>query len=400
MPAYLYRAAGRSSRRLRGRAHATDLPALSCQLAEQGLVLIEASVERTATPDGSALFSRHSRRTLLDITRGLASLLAAGVPLARALATVSELLPARPADVLRNLRVEVEKGQPLADALARHPELFPPAFIGVVRAGERAGDLAGAFTRLTDHLERESAFRARIASAVMYPLVLGSAGAVALLVLLFFVLPRFVELLGDARATLPATTALLLGITNLARTNWGALICIAIAVASAFIWLAASRRGKHMWARLLLTTPVIGGIRRKIVAARFARLLSVLLRGGATVFGALHNAAESVADPVAKTTISQIRASVREGASLSAALARSDLFPPVLAQLTTIGEESGQLPEFLQKAAEIFERETQHALERAVTLLEPAMIIAFGGAVAVVALSLLQAVYSVNRSAF
>lgn len=399
VPAYAYRAVDAAGKRLRGRSEAASPAALSRTLESRGLLVLEVGEAPTEAPSGfGGMFGR--RRSVLEVTRALAALLPAGMPLPRALGTTSELATGEVREALHAVRVRVEEGTSLSAALAQYPALFPPLYVGLVRAGERSGDLEGAFARLAEQLEREEELRGRLLSASIYPILLATVGGVAVVVLLLFVLPRFVEMLEGTGATLPRSTTLLLTVSAGASRVWPLLAGVAVSSALLIASAARTERGRRTGAALLLALPVVRGLRRSALGARFARLLGVLLGGGAPLLTALDDALDSLADPLARDDVARIRTRVREGASLSGAMAEGSLFPPLLVRLVAVGEESGRLREFLLKAAEILEDRTERILQRLVALAEPAMIVLFGTLVAFVALSLLQAIYGVNADAF
>jgi type II secretory pathway component PulF len=171
-------------------------------------------------------------------------------------------------------------------------------------------------------------------------------------------------------------------------------------LAAAATWVQTSREGARIWASTLFSVPLIGSLRRDQTAGQFARMMSVLLMGGAPVLSALDDAAASLSDPLTQDDIVRVRARVREGVALHSALADSTIFPPLLSQLAALGEETGKLEEFLRKAAELFEQRTERLTSRLVALAEPSMIIILGVIVGAVALSLLRAIYGVNAGSF
>jgi general secretion pathway protein F len=301
---------------------------------------------------------------------------------------------------LATIRNRVARGDTLATALAAHATVFPPLYLGLIRAGERSGDLAGAFTRLATQLEREDELRSKLLSAAIYPALLAVVGATALLVLLLFVLPRFAGVLEGAGAQLPRSTRLLLDASTTARHNWFVFLIPPVAMAMVAAWVQSSRDGANAWAKVLLSLPMVGELRRDQIAAQFARMMSVLLAGGSPVLGALDDVAASLSDTIAQDEVLRVRARVREGSSLHVALGDSSLFPELLTQLVGLGEETGKLEEFLRKAAELFEQRTERLTTRLVALAEPVMIITLGIVVGSVALSLLQAIYGVNSGSF
>lgn len=397
MPAFAYQAVDLTGKRLRGRAEAATPAALTRTLEDRGLFVLEVDPD-DASPEGSFGFGR--RREVLEVTRALAALLPAGMPLAQALGAASSVASGDVRDAMQQVRARVERGDTLSAALAGHPRLFSPLYVGLVRAGERSGDVDSAFGRLADQLERDEQLRGRILSAAIYPLLLATVGSIAVTVLLMFVLPRFVELLEGSGASLPRSTAFLLALSGALQRYWPALLLGLGGIIAAGFWARTTEEGRRLWARVLLGIPLVRTLRRYALAARFARLTGVLLGGGAPLLTALDDAIESIGDPIARDDVARIRTRVREGASLRQAISEGHLFPPLLAQLVAVGEEAGRLREFLLKSADIFEDRTERSTQRLATLAEPAMIVVFGVIVAFVALSLLQAIYGINAGSF
>lgn len=330
----------------------------------------------------------------------MAGLLSAGLPLSRALAATESMTTESCRERICQVRHSVTRGEPLAAALAAHPDLFPPFYVGLVQAGERGADLPGAFTRLAGQLEREDELRARLVSAAIYPTLLAVVGTAAVLILMLFVMPRFAIVLEGAGAHLPRSTQVLIAVAAAARRYWYLFLVPVTAISLTAAWITTTEQGAHAWATGLLAVPGIRALRRDLAGARFARIMSVLLAGGAPIVSALESAAASLADPLTRAELGRIRTRVREGGRVAHAIRDSSLFPPLLAQLAALGEETGQLHEFLRKAADLFEQRTERSLARLVALAEPTMIVLLAVIVGSVALSLLQAIYGVNASAF
>lgn len=398
MPTYAYQAVDGAGRRQRGQAHAVSPAALTRALEDRGLLVLDVAEPAEGTTGG--WFRPGRRREVLEVTRAVAALLPVGMPLAQALGAAANVATGDVHAAVLAVRARVERGDTLSAALAEHRRLFPPLYVGLVRAGEKSGDVAGAFRRLAEQLEREEALRGKLLSASIYPLLLAGAGSVAVVVLLVFVLPRFATLLQDSGAALPRSTALMLGLSTALRRFWPALLLVPAGIAAIAAWVRGTAEGRRAWCALLLALPLVSTLRRTALAARFARLTGVLLGGGAPLLAALDDAAESLADPLARDETLRIRTRVREGRSLRDAVADGAFFPPLLAQLVGVGEDAGRLREFLLKAADIFEDRTERLTQRLATLAEPAMIVLFGSVVAVVALSLLQAIYGINAGSF
>ena len=400
MPTFAYQAVDSLGKRQRGEAQAASLGAAVRTLEERGLFVLDVAEAGAGGTARKSSFRFGRRREVLEFTRAMSALLPVGMPLAQALQAASGVASGDVRDAVLDVRSRVERGETLSVSLAGHPRLFSPLYVGLVRAGEKSGDVDTAFTRLSSHLEREELVRGKVMSASIYPLLLAGAGSIAVTVLLFFVLPRFVGLLQGSGASLPKSTATLMAVSSALHRGWPVLLLIPFVIAALVTWMRSTDDGKRAASRLLLTIPGVRTLRQYALSARFARLVGVLLGGGAPLLAALDDTVESIGDPSARDDVVRIRTRVREGSSLRAAVADSPLFPALLAQLVGVGEDAGQLRVFLDKAADIFEERTERATQRLATLAEPAMIIMFGAIVAFIALSLLQAIYGINASSF
>jgi general secretion pathway protein F len=399
VPVFAYRAVDAAGRRSRGRLSGATATSVTRELELRGLLPLDVAEAAAAASSGGG-FAFGRRRGVLEFTRAVAALLPAGMPLARALAAGAAAAPESIRPVLDAVRVRVERGDELAAALAEHPRYFSPLYVGVVRAGEKSGALDGAFERLGRHLEREDELRSKLVSMSIYPALLAVVGAGAVLILVLFVLPRFADLLLSSGAALPRSTAIMLSVADGARASWRWLLLVPPALVLLFAWLRTATVGRRVAANVLIHLPVVGSWRRQALAAGFARMVGELVSGGAPLLPALADARDCMSDPVARAETDRIRTRVREGGSLHASIAERSLFPTVLPQLVALGEEAGRLSEFLLKSADLLERRTERAVERLVALAEPAMIVTFGGLVALVALALLQAIYGVNAGSF
>jgi type II secretory pathway component PulF len=399
MPNFAFVAINFAGAKQHGDREAPSKSALTEALEREGLFVLEVA-ERTSGTARAAFSGLNNSNNLLDATRALAALLPAGLPLARSLDAAARLSAGAIAIALADVRTRVERGDSVAAALSAHSNLFPPHYIGLVRAGERAGDLGTAFSRLADQLEREATLRNRLLAAALYPIILTVAGGGAVLVLLLVVLPNFAELFKGSGAQLPRTTQFVLAASTALRRFWY-LIPIALAAIAAIITSArSSSSGRLALAQFIDNLPLIRGLRRDAIAARFARLTGTLLSSGAPLLSALDDTIAPVGDALAESALIRVRSAVREGASLTAAITAEPIFPPLLAQLTAVGEESSRLPDFLLKAAQLFEERSDRNTQRLVALAEPAMIVIFGVVIGFIALSVLQAIYSVNAGSF
>lgn len=301
MPTYAYEAVTGTGRKSRGREEAASTGALTQSLESRGLFVL--TIAETNAEAASPKFRFGRKREVLEATRALGTLLPVGMPLSQALGAATGVTSGDVKDALVDVRTHVERGETLSTALARHPSLFPPIYVGLVRAGERSGDVDTTFARLAEQLEREESIRGKVLSASIYPILLAVAGTGAVAVLMLFVLPRFVGLLAGSGAKLPASTTFLLAVSAFLRRIWPALLLIPVGIVSLSAWINTSETGRRFWSRLLLTIPVVSTLRRYALAARLARLLSVLLGGGAPLLVALDDSIDSLDDPIARDEI-------------------------------------------------------------------------------------------------
>jgi type II secretory pathway component PulF len=366
---------------VRGVLTASSVTAALDEVAARRLLPLE--VIELPLPPGRRL----PKRDLAVLFRGLATLVRAGVPLDRALRTAEAgALP----DMVTRLRDAVRQGKSLSRALAEEPGA-PAVAVGLVRAGEDAG-LDFALEEAAKQLEREADLAAQLRSALTYPAILLLVGLGTIGVLILTVLPRFIALLGDAGSALPTATRVLLDLSAGVRAWWhGFLAAGLVTGVLGWRWLA-SIAGQEA----LLRLPAVGSLRLGLATARSAKALGALLATGVPALRALEVAADAAGDLAVGARLRRVMDRVRTGSGLAAALTAERAMDPQVLELAQVGDESGRLPELLSHGATLAEARATRALQQAVKLVEPLMILLLGALVAFVALALLQAVYGVR----
>jgi type II secretory pathway component PulF len=266
----------------------------------------------------------------------------------------------------------------------------------MIAAGEEAGALDSAFARTAAYLEEQNALRERLRAALSYPALLAIVASVAVFVLMLFVVPRFATMLEELGGTLPTSTRLLLGFSNIAQQWWwlGSLTILAVLLGFR-AWLATPRN-RESWHARRLSLPVSGTIEEGLETARFLRTTSLLLESGASVLASLQAGRDAVMNEAFRRRLDQAIEDVRRGRGLAAAL--TGTIPPLALELVAAGEESGALPQLAQQAGTRADEDSQRALRRLVSYVEPVLILTFGLLVGFVALAMLQAIYSVNAA--
>jgi len=400
MPAFRYRAVGGGGEVLTGELDGASQSNVVAQLQQRGLIVlkVDEAGKRSSLLDiqiGGA--AKLSGSELVDVTRELASMLGAGQDLDRSLRFMVEgAANARVRGVLSRLRDRVRDGAALAASLQLEPKSFSRLYIGLVRAGEAGGDLAGTLDRLAGMLERQRSLKSTIQSAMIYPAILVVAAVGSIMLLLTKVLPQFVPLFAENGVALPASTAFLLAVGN-AVSDYG-LVALVLSVAGFFglrVWL--KRPGPRRAAdALLLRLPVWGGLLRDVLAAQFTRTLGTLLNNGVPLLNAMAVVQDVIGNKVAQAAVQKAADAAKAGQGISKALAASGVFPARTVQMLRLGEESAQLGAMALRAADIHEERTRLGVERVVALLVPAITILMGAAVAGIVSSLLLAMLSLN----
>jgi len=394
---FAYRAAEPSGRVVRGHVVAASRDAAASSLTEKGLWPVELHVrahDHTLDPRRRGLSAAHLGLGL----RILADLLAAGLTVRRALAAFEELAPAAWRAALPAIRESVRQGRSLGAALGDAPVTIPREIVGIIEAGEAGSGLAQAVRRAADLTEEAATVQAALAAALAYPIILAMTGMAALAVIVGVVLPRFALILADIGQSLPPLTRAVLAVGAVLQHSSAWLAVVAGLLVVAWRAAVATPRGRRVWHRLLLHTPLFGGVRRSAAASRFCTSLSALLESGVPVAAAMPHAARATGDAVLGNAVLAAREQVVHGDRPSRALAAHDAATTTVYRLIAAGETSGLLAQMLVHAARI-ERERAIGRTRAIIrLLEPSLILVFGGLVAVVAAALLQALYSMRPS--
>ncbi|RDH82873.1 MAG: type II secretion system protein GspF [endosymbiont of Galathealinum brachiosum] len=338
-----------------------------------------------------------SATDLALFTRQLATLVRAAIPLDEALSAVGQQTEKpRIQSMVFALRSKILEGHTLAAGLADFPKIFPQLFRATVAAGESSGHLDIVLDRLADYTESRQQMASKVAQATIYPAILTVMAFLVVTGLLMFVVPQIVEVFETSGQELPGITKMMIWISEFLQNWWGLLLLLAVAAffgIQKFLSIPYNKRRFHL---LLLKTPVLGKLVRGLNTARFSRTLSILSSSGVPVLDALQLAAPVVANLPMQDAILTAAEKVREGSSIYAALDRSKLFPPMTLHLISSGEKSGNLEDMLDKAAQQQERELELLIATFMGLFEPLLIVAMGGIVLIIVLSILLPIINMN----
>ena len=371
------------------------------ELRQSKLVALKLNPVATAKPGaGSLRGTAVNSATLMMMTRQLATMVSAAAPLEEAVHTIAMQSDHKGLQAtLLAVRGNIMEGFRLSDALAQHPRVFPSLYCALVAAGELSGNLGAVLERLADHLERAQRMRAKVLAALIYPLALAGVAVLVIGILMTFVVPKVIEQFESLDQQLPLLTRILIGISQ-GFTTYAlpGVIVIAAAIAGFVVALRKLHFRRKVDA-VLLRLPILGKLLRGLHAARLCRTLSTLVASGSPVVEGLVAAKRTIRNLVLQDAVSRMVTAIHEGSSLSNALRRADLLPPMVTYMSAVGENTGKLDVMLSKAADHLEGEFESVTGTALSLLEPAIIVVMGAIVAMIVLAILMPILQLNSLA-
>jgi len=409
MPVFHYRAVDAAGDVATGELEAANEAEIVDRLRDQGLMPMQVARAAAGGAGAAVATGARERRAwfvpknvtrdqLMAITRELATLLKAGLPLDRALEIMIGLAPTPAVTaLLQGVRDDVRGGKALSQALDARRDVFSRFYVNIVRAGEAGGALGTVLSRLAETLERNKELRETVKSALIYPTILIGVAVVSVVVLLIFVVPQFEQTFSQAGKALPLPTEMVVFLGKLMRNWWWA---IALGIAIVVWWARRRLRRPEVRARVdarMLTVPVLGDLVTKVEVARFARTLATLLGNGVTLLSGLMIVKETMGNVVLAGALDGVTARLREGKGFGRPLADTGLYPKLATQMILVGEESGRLEEMLSRVADIYDREVQLAVKRFLAVLEPALILGLAVLIGGIVFSILLGVMGMSE---
>ena len=404
MPAYAFEALTADGQLRKGTVEADSAKAARTQLRSQSLVpMVVEPVNAGAQDAGiqkAGLFQRRvfNRNTLCVWTRQLASLVASGLPLERALASLSsEAEREAERNLVADLRAEVNSGSTFAKALARHPAEFSGIFVAVVGAGEQSGSLGEVLEHLAKDLEDQQALNAKLLGAALYPAIVSLVALAIVIFLVTYVVPQVASVFAGSKRALPLLTVIMLAVSDFVRAYGWAMLLMLVGAVVGTRWALRSPALRYRFDAAWLGLPVVGRLSRSFNAARFASTLAMLSGAGVPILKALQAASDTLGNEAMRQDAQDALVAVREGAPLASALAQKKRFPALLSMFSRLGEQTGQLPVMLQRAATQLSSEVQRRAMGLATLLEPLLIVAMGMVVMLIVLAVLLPIIEMNQ---
>jgi general secretion pathway protein F len=342
-----------------------------------------------------------SRRRLEEtatVTRQLATLLAAGIPLTETLRAVIEQAGSRHLETtFRDIREKVTQGSTFADALTVHSDYFSELYVNMVRAGEASGNLDVVLSRLSDFIAGQRRLREKVSAALTYPIVMLVIGALVVTVLMTFVVPQITKMITSAGKVLPLPTKVLILVSGFFYNYWWVLALAVAAISWSVNAIHRTDRGRLAIDRLLLNLPAVGELLRKQAVARFATTFSTLLKSGIPVTRCLEIAPSILNNRVLSNVLAEVRERIIEGADIATPLKRSGAFPPLVGYMIAVGEQSGQLEGMLDKVAAAYDEEIEVATQKLTSLIEPILIVLLAVIVGFIVLSIIWPILEIGK---
>ena len=405
MPVYEYTALDRAGKNISGIIDADSTVAARQKLRASGKFPVDVKeTTATARTDAagrmslSSIFNRVTADDIHALTRQLATLLNAGIPLVGALDALMEQSTSPPLKkIIAQIKESVSEGNSLTVSLSRHPKLFSNIYINMVRAGEASGSLDVVLERLAEFGEHQQALQGRFKAAMVYPIFMAIIGAGVLFFLLSFVVPNLTRIFTEMKQVLPLPTTMLIWFSDFMRIYWWVIVLCIVAVVLGIRNAVKTARGRYIWDSMKLRLPVIGQINRKIALSRFGRTLGSLLQSGVPLVTSLQIVRNIVNNVLIGDVIDDATGDIQAGKSLNLALSRSAWFPPVFRQMISVGEQSGDLEGMLHKIAEAYEREVETRITGMTALIEPVMILLMALIVGFIVISILLPIFEMNQ---
>ncbi|KUK79562.1 MAG: Type IV fimbrial assembly protein PilC [Microgenomates bacterium 39_7] len=397
MPIYRYTAKNEHGETVKGKVEARNTNQAASALIGRSLLVIDIkSISETSFSYLQSKMMGVKLDDIVNFTRQLSTMIGAGLPLATSLSILQEQSKPAMSAVVTKLLKDVESGNSFAKALQEHPDVFSRVYIQLVRAGEAGGVLENVLDRLAITLEKQKGFAAKTKGTMIYPIIVLVAMVAVGFIMMIFVMPQMTEMYKDFGAELPLPTKILIAISDFMANFWWLIIMLAIGGFIAFRTWIKTKPGEKMFDEIVHKIPIIGNLRTKITLTEFARTLSLLLSSGVSLLEALDIVGEALNSVTFRNAVIEAKKEIERGVNLSTALEIHEVFPPILPQMISVGEETGQIDEILEKLSEYYEKESEYAVKNLTTAVEPVIMIILGLGVGFMVISIIMPIYNLT----
>lgn len=385
MAAWGYVAIDKGGKEIKGSKDADNKELVLRDLKNQGLIVLEITEQNMLTKDISFDFgSKPTPRDMAVFCRQFASITRAGVTIIETLNMLADSTENKKMQkAIYAVRADVEKGESFADSMAQHPAVFPELLVQMARAGEASGSLDTAMERMAIQFEKSAKTQALVKKAMIYPIVVACVAVAVVIVMLVFVIPRYMDMFEQLDAELPKITLAVIALSNFIKNNWFIIVPVVIAIVFAIKTYAKTNSGKHVFGKLQLKIPAIKNLVVKSACSQMSRTLSTLLTAGVPLIEAVDIVADTMTNIWFKEALKAALEQIMIGVPLSQPLQTCGLFPPMVFHMIRIGEEAGSTEEMLNKLADYYEEEVEMAVQSLMAAMEPMIIIVLAGIVGI-----------------
>jgi type IV pilus assembly protein PilC len=389
---YIYTARRDQGGLLSGELAGDTKAAVVAELRRKGLTVVELK-EKRSLPSINDLLESSTRikpRDKAVFARQFATMINSGLAVLRALSVLEEQTQnPRLKKIVTAVRADVETGMPLSDAMAKHPVAFDRLYVAMVRAGETGGALDKTLIRLAVQLEKDDSLRRAIKSAMTYPILIAVFALMVMFGMILFIIPIFANMYNELGGELPSLTRMMMGLSNTLKSYWFIIFPATILAIWALVRLKKTEQGRRIWDRIKLKLPMkVGPVVQKIALARFSRTLATLIGSGVPILQAIEITGKTSGNAVIEESMTDVKESVRSGETVARPLSRVPVFPPMVTNLISIGEETGALDSMLNKVADFYEDEVDAAVKSLTSIIEPIMMIFVGGMVGLIVIAM------------
>lgn len=394
-----YKARDKTGKVVEGIIEGDTSGAVSMRLRQMGLIVLDLKQEGGAskTKESKIGTKKVKAKDLTIFARQFATMINAGLSLIKCLSILSTQTSSKPLrEVIQKVAGDVEGGQALSDSMAKFPKVFPSVFINMTRAGETGGVLDDVLLRIADHLERENALRQKVKSAMTYPVLVLVMSVGLVTVMLVFIVPIFAQMFTTLGGELPGPTQALITASNLLTNYWWAIIAVIVGVVQVYKRLNKLPPVRAKLDSFKLKVPLFGPLFEKTAVARFSRTLGTLIRSGVPILQGLQICSQTAGNFVVSTALEKAKSSIKEGETIAKPLEESGVFPPMVVQMISVGEETGALDTMLSKIADFYDQEVEATVEALTSMIEPLMIVFLGVVVGGILISLYLPLFKIG----
>lgn len=399
MATFAYTVRDKAGRVAKGKLEGESKEAVQSKLTQMGYIILELDQQGGIAALNSITFGTGVKPKDVSIfSRQFSTMINAGLSLTKCLTILGgQTENSYLRNIIGQLGKDVEAGQSLSDSLGKHPKVFPPIFVNMVRAGETGGVLDEVLMRVADHFETELALKAKIKSAMTYPIAMGAMVIIILAAMMIFVVPTFEQMFSDMGGELPAPTQLLVNISHFVA-GWKGIVTAVVATGLwfAFKWWS-SGPGLFIWDNAKLTMPVFGNLTRKIALAKFTRTFGTLISAGVPILSALDIVADTAGNEVVAQAVKKTRSAIKEGETIAKPLSESKVFPSMLVQMIAVGEETGALDAMLNKIADFYDTEVDTAVKGLTSMIEPLIMVVLGVVIGTIVIAMFMPMFSMGE---